>query len=195
MVLTSNVVGGSNDENNFLHKLLLTNTQVFVKSSSANIKLSKTQFHNIRQSGGVLDRLLGPLLKTGLSLMRNVLKPLAKSVLIPLGLIAEASATDAALHKKMFGSRTHSSDLAKRTTLIISDEEMNGVMKIVKSLEESGLSINGVSETIQNELKEQKDGFISMLLGALSASLLGNILTGKGTIRAGEGTIRAGQRF
>ena len=107
MKISTNVVGDSNDENNFPHKLLLNNTQVsrlhkaFANSSSANIKLSKTQLHKIGQSGGFLGRLLGPLLKTGLPLMKNVLKPLAKSVLIPLGLTAAASATDAAIHKKM----------------------------------------------------------------------------------------------
>ena len=111
MKISSNVVGGSNDENNFLHKLLLTNTQVsrlhkaFANGSSANIKLSKTQLHKIKQSGGFLGRLLGPLLKTGLPLIGNVLKPLVKSVLIQLGLTAAAaSATDAAIHKKMFRS-------------------------------------------------------------------------------------------
>ena len=104
--LSSNLLGSSNDETNFLHKLLLTNTQVskickaFSSNSSANIKLSKTQLHKIGQSGRFLGRLLGPLLKTGLRLMKNVLKPLAKSVLIPLGLTAAASATDAAIHKK-----------------------------------------------------------------------------------------------
>ena len=98
--------GDSNDKNNFLHKLLLTNTQVsrlgkaFANGSSANIKLSKTQLHKIGQSGGFLGRLLGPLLKTGLPLIGNVLKPLAKSVLIALGLTAAASATDAVIHKK-----------------------------------------------------------------------------------------------
>ena len=79
------------------------------------------------------------------------------------------------------------------TTLVISNEEMNDIMKIVKSLEESGLLIKGVSETIKNEAKEQTGGFIIMLLGTLGASLLGNLLTGKGTIRAGKGTIRAGE--
>ena len=72
---------------------------------------------------------------------------------------------------------------------------MNDVMKIVKSLAESGLSMKGVSETIKNETKEQKDRFLSMLLGALSASLLGNLFTDKGIIRAGEGTIRTGEDF
>ena len=87
----------------------------------------------------MLGRHLGPLLKTELPLMKNVLKPLAKSVLIPLGLTAAASATDAAIHKTMFGSAF--------TTLIISNEEMNDIMKIVKSLEESGLLIKRVNET------------------------------------------------
>ena len=129
-----NVVGDSNDENNFPHKLLLTNTQVsklrkaFANNSSANIKLSKTQLHKIGQSGGFLGRLLGPLLKTGLPLMKNVLKPLAKSVLIPLRLTAADSATDEAIYKEILGSGI--------TTLIISNEEMNHIMKIV---EESGL--------------------------------------------------------
>ena len=119
--------------------------------------------------------------------MKSVLKPLAKRVLIPLGLTAAATAADAAIHKKMFGSGT--------TTLIISNEEMNDIMEIVKFLEESGLSIKGVSETIQNEAKEQKDGFLGMLLGTLGASLLGNLLTGKGVMGADEDTIRAGQTF
>ena len=76
------------------------------------------------------------------------------------------------------------------TTLIISNEEMNDIMKIVKFLEESGLLIKGVGETIKNETKEQKGGFLGMLLATLGASLLGNLLTSKGTIEAGEGTIR-----
>ena len=81
------------------------------------------------------------------------------------------------------------------TTLIISNEEMNHTMKIIKSLEESGLLIKGVSETIKNEANEQKRGFLGMLLGTFGASLLGNLFTGKGTIKAGEGTIRAGHKF
>ena len=95
----------------------------------------------------------------------------------------------------MFVSGKCPSDLVNRTTLIISNEEMNDIMKIVKSLEESGLLIKGVSETIKNEAKEQKEGFVEMLLGTLGASLLGNLLTGKAKIRAGEGAIRAGQDF
>ena len=98
--LSSNTVGDSNDENNFPHKLLLTNTHVlklrkgFANNSSANINLSKTQLNKIGKSGGFLGRLLGPLLKNGLPLIGNVLKTLVKSVLMPLGLTAAASATD-----------------------------------------------------------------------------------------------------
>ena len=138
------------------------------------------------QSGVFLGRLLGPLLKTGLPLMKNVIKPLAKSILAPLGLTAAAAAAaaDAGIHKKILGSGT--------TTLIISNDEMKDIIRIVKSLEDSGLLLKGVSETIQNEAKEQKGGFLSMLLGTLGASLLGNILAGKGINRAGEGVIRAG---
>ena len=92
------------------------------------------------------------------------------------------------LKKKMLGSGT--------TTLIISNDEMDDILKIVKSLEDSGLLLKGVSETIQHDAKEQIGGFLSMLLDILGASLLGDILSkglsGKGVIRAGEGTIRAG---
>ena len=80
-------------------------------------------------------------------------------------------------------------------TLIIFNEKMNDIMKIIKSLEESGLSIKNISETIKNEAKEQKRGFLGMLLDTLGASLLGNLLTGKGAIRAGKDTIRTGQDF
>ena len=107
--------------------------------------------HKIGQSGGFLGRLLGPLLKTGLPLIGNILKSLAKSILIPLGLSAAASATDAAIHKKMFGSGN--------TTLIISNKEMNDIINIIKSLEESELLIKGISETIKNKAKQQKEDF------------------------------------
>ena len=81
------------------------------------------------------------------------------------------------------------------TTLIIMNEEMNDIKKIVKSLEESVLLIKGVSQTIKNEVKEQKRGYTGMFLGTLGASLLGNLLTGKSTIRTGEVTIKTGQNF
>ena len=135
----------------------------------------------------MLGRLLGPLLKTGLVLTGNVLKSLAKSVLIPLGLTATASATDAAIHAAMFGSGI--------TTLIISNEVMNDIMKIVKSLEEYVLLIKGVSKTIKNEAKKTKGRFLGILLDTLGATLLRHLLTGKNKIRAGEGTVREGQDF
>ena len=128
----------------------------------------------IGQSRLFLGRFLESSLNPGLPLIKNVLKPLDKSVLISLGLAASASATEAAINKKMLGSGMN--------TLIISNEEINDIMKIVKSLEESGLLIKVVSETIKNEAKEQKDGFLSMLLGTLDASLLGNLLRGRDTI-------------
>ena len=195
--LSSNMVGNSNENTNFPHELLLTNRQVgnickaFANHLSTDIKLSKTQLSKMIQSGGFLGRLLGPLLKTGLPLMKSVIKPLAKNVLIPLGLTAAASAADAGIHKKILGSGHNNN-----TTLIISNDEMDDILKIVKSLEDSGELLKGVSETIQHEAKEQRGGFLSMLLRTLGASLLGDVLSkglsGRGVIRAGEGTIRAG---
>ena len=152
MEISLNVVDDSNDKNNLLHKLFLTKTQVwklckaFANISSANIKLSHSQLHKIGQSGEFLGRLLEPLLKTGLPLKIKILKPLPKTVLIPLGLIAAASGTDTAIHKKMFGSCN--------TSLIVSNEEINNIMKITKSLEESGLVIKGVNQTVKSEAKE-----------------------------------------
>ena len=133
------------------------------------------------KSGGFLGRLVGPLLKTGLPLIKNVIKPFAKNVLIPLGLTAAASV--AGIHKKMLelGRRHSSSSASHNTTLIISNNEIEDIIKIVKSLEDSGLLLKGVTGTVQNEIKEQKGGFHSMLLGTLGGSLLGNLLTGKKT--------------
>ena len=173
--ISSNMVGNSNDNTNFPHELLLTNRQVanirkaFANRSSTDIKLSKTQFSKMIQSGGFLGRLLGPLLKTGLPLMKSVIKPLAKSVLIPLGLTAAASAADAGIHKKILGSGHNN------TNLIISNDEMDDILKLVKSLENSGVLLKCVSETIQHEAKEQRGGFLGMLLGTLDASLLGDV--------------------
>ena len=152
------------------------------------------------QSGGFLGKLLGPLLQTGLPLIKSVITPLAKSVLIPLELTAAASAADTGTHKKILGS-------GNNTTLIISNKEIDDLIKIVKSLEESGLLLKGITESVQNEIKEQKGRFLSMLLGTLVASLLGNLLTGKGAFharkrvnkkgkgihKAGEGIVRAGE--
>ena len=117
--------------------------------------------------------------------MKSVTQALGKSVLIPSGLTAAASAAHAGIHRKMLRSG-HS------TTLIKSNDGMEDILKIVKSLEDSGLLLEGVCKTTKYEAKEQKEGFISMLLGTLGASLLRNILSGKGVIRAGEGTARVG---
>ena len=190
--ISSNMVSNSNDNTNFPHELLLTNRQVanirkaFAKNTSTDIKLSKIQLSKMIQSRGFLGNLLGkragPLMKVAM--------PLAKNVLAPLGVSAVMSATDidGSIKKKMLGSGT--------TTLIISNDEMDDILKIVKPLENSGLLLKGVSETIQHEAKEQRGGCLSMLLGTLGASLLGDILSkglsGKGVIRAGEGAIRAG---
>ena len=116
--ISSNVVGDSNIENKLLHKLLLTNKQVFKpckalpNNSWANIKLSATQSYKIQNSGG----LLRPLLKTGFPFIKIILKPLAKIVLMSLG--STETATDAAVRKKMFGSDMRLSGLAKWTTLL-----------------------------------------------------------------------------
>ena len=104
--LSPNMIGGSNDETNSPHKLLLTDRQVlsirksFTDNSPSNIKFSKTQLSKMIQSGGFLGKLLGPLLKKGSLLIKNVIKPLPKSILIPLGLTAGASAADVGIHKK-----------------------------------------------------------------------------------------------
>ena len=131
-------------------------------------------------SGGFFGKLLSPLVKTGLSLMKSVITPLAKSVLTSLGLTAAASAADAGIHKKILGSGGH-------TTLIISNNEIEDLIKIVNSLEYYGLLLKGITESVQNEIKEQKGGFLNMLLDTLGASLLGNLLTGKGLHRAEKG--------
>ena len=110
------------------------------------------------------------------------------------GLTAEASAGNAGIHKKISGSGNPSSS-HNNIVLIISNDEIEDIIKIAKYLEYSGLLLKGVTETVQNEVKEQKGGFISMLLGILGASLLGNILTGRGVNRAGkdQGINRAGE--
>ena len=149
----------------------------------------KTRLSKMIQSGRFLSRLLRPLLKTGLPLIKSVIKPLAKSVLTLLGLTAAASVADTGIHKKILGPGNRPlSSASHMTTLIISNDEIGDIIKIVKSLEDSGLLLKGVTETVQNEVKEQKGGFLSLLLGTLGASLLGNLLTGQGINRAGKGS-------
>ena len=148
---------------------------------ATDLKLSKAQLKQLIQSGGFLGKLLsklaGPLMK--------IVMPLAKNVLAPSGLTAAMPAIDGSIQKKMRG---------EGVKLVIEQEDMNDIMKIIEALENSGILLNGVTKTIENETKEQRGGFLSMLLGTLGASLLGNLLTGgKGIVRAGEGVTRAGE--
>ena len=177
------------------HELLLTTRQntksinALNNNSATDIKLSKTQIKKIIQSRGFLGKLLsklaGPLMKAAL--------PLAKNVLAPLGLTAAMSAIDGSIQKKIHGSGVK---------LIIEQEDMKDIMKIIEALENSGILLKGVNKTIKNETKKQRGGFLSMLLGTLGASLLGNLLSvGKGSVaskgkdegimRAGDGIVRA----
>ena len=150
--------------------------QIFVKLLLTTHQLTlKTKM----QKGGFL-RFLAPLLNSGLDLLNSVLKPLGI-----LGLTAAASAIDAAINKK-------NPWIWKSYTLTISNDDMQDLLKIIKSSQDSGLLLDGITETVKNEVQEQKSGFLSMLLGAFGASLLGNMLTGRGIIRAGKGITRAG---
>ena len=168
------------------HELLLTTRQNSKLRNAINnnfatgIKLSEAQIKNLIQSGGFLGKLLsklaGPLMEVAL--------PLAKNVLAPLGLIAAMSAIDGSIQKKIHGLGVE---------LIIEQEEMNDIMEIIEALENSGILLKGVTKTIENETKEQREGFLGLLLGTLGASSLGNLLTGgKGILRAGDGIVRAG---
>ena len=155
-------------ETNFSHKLLTIRQvpnlrKAFANNLSTNIKLSKTQISKIMQSGGFLGRLLDALLKTELPLMKNVIKPLAKSILIPLGLTATASAADARIHKKISGSGCPLSYASHvNTILIISIDEIKKNIEIVEYLEDCNLLPDGVCKTIQNEGKEQSGLFLSI---------------------------------
>ena len=147
---------------------------------ATDIKLSKAQIKKLIQSGEFLGKLLSKLVS---SLMKVAL-PLAKNVLAPLGLTAAMSAIDGSIQEKIHGSGVK---------LIIEQEDVKDVMNIFEALENSGILLKEVSKTIENETKEQRGGFLSMLLGTLGASLLGNALTGgKGIMRAGDGIVRAG---
>ena len=146
----------------FPHELLLTTGQTTKlrnateKNMSTDIKLSKAQISKIIQSGGFLGKLLGPLLKTGLPLLKSVIRPLGLLVLT-----AASSEIDAGVQKKICGSGT--------TTLVISSEAMNDIMKIVQALENSGILLKGVTKTIKNGTKEQKGGFFIYVTGYIKS--------------------------
>ena len=167
------------DGNDLPHELLLTARQkaklrnAFNNNMSTDLTLSKAQTSKIIQSAGflgsLLSKLAGPLIKVAISLTKNVLSP--------LGITAAASSIDARIQNKIHDSGT--------TALIISNKEMNDIMKIVQTLEDSNILLKGITKKIKNETKEHKWGFLGMLLGTLGASLLGNILAEKGFVRAG----------
>ena len=150
--------------NDLPNELLLTTRQkaklgdAFNNNMSSDLKLSRAQISKIIQSGeflgSLLSKLAGPLMEVAISL--------AKNVLAPLGITVADSAIDAGIQKKIHGSGT--------TTLIILNEEINDIMKIVQALEDSNILLKGATKTTENETKIQKGGFLSMLLGTLDAS-------------------------
>ena len=141
------------DKNNLPHELLLTTRQktklrnAFNNNMSADIKLSKAQISKIIQSGGFLGALLSKLAAP----LMKIAVLLAKNILAPLGITAAASAIDTGIQKKIHGSGT--------TTLIISNEEINDIMKITQDLEDSNILLKGVTKTMKNETKEKKEDF------------------------------------
>ena len=178
------------DGNDLPHKFLLTARQkkrrsAFNNNMSTNLKLSRAPIFKIVRSGGflrsLLSKLTGPLMKVAI--------PLAKNILVPLKITAAASAIDARIQNNMHGFGT--------TPLIISNKEMNDVMEI---LQDCNILLKKATKTIKNETKEQKGGFLSMLLRTSGASLLENLSSRKGIIRADSGNkngkviLRAGYR-
>ena len=148
---------------------------------STDIKLSKVQINKIIKEGGNLDRLL-------MNFLPKLIKPaisIGKNILASLALSAAMSATDAAIQKKMYGSGNKA--------LIIPNNDLNDLIKIAVALEEHDILLNGTSKTIKNKIKKQEGGFLSMLFGTLGASLIENLLTGKGLYRTGQGMYRTGQ--
>ena len=150
---------------------------------STDLKLSKAQISRIIQSGEflrlLLSKIAGPLMK--------VADLLAENILAPLGITTAASAIDVGTQKKIYSSARPSSSASSATTLIISNKEMNYIIKIVQALGDCIVLLKGVTKTIKKETKERNGGFLSMLFGTLAALLLGNLLAGKGIVRAGSG--------
>ena len=169
------------NRNDLPHELLLTTKQktklrnAFNNNMSTDLQISKAQISKIIQCAEFLGSLLSKLAVT----LMKVAIPLAKKVSASLGITAATWAIDAGIQKEIHGSRT--------ATLIISIEEMNDIMKVVQALEDSHILLKGATKAIKNETKEQKGGFLSMLLGTFGASLRGKLLAGKGIIRAGSG--------
>ena len=177
------------NKSNLIHELYLTERQMkkLIKKTddnmSTDIKLSKTQINKTIKECGNLGRLL-------MNFLPKLIKPaisIGKNILAPLGLSAALSATDAAIQKKIYRSGT--------AKLTISVDDLDEIIKIVTALEEHDILLKGTAKAIKNETKEQKGGFLSMLLETIRASLLGNLLTGKGLYRTGKGMYRTGQEL
>ena len=194
------MISNTTNEVNFLHKSVLTNGKIesfcktFTYDLSANMKLSKKHFSKKIHVGEFPGTNIGTLMKAGLPLIKNIIKPLAKSLPVPLRLTAAAPPPDASFLQIILVSRT--------TPLTISNKEKEDIKKIIRYFEEFDLLIHWywllilihVSKRIKNETSEEKGGFLGTLLCRLDISLLVIVLTRKGVIKTGEGVIQAGER-
>ena len=146
---------------------------------SKDVKLSKPQLHKVTQEGGFLG-----------STLSKFLVPLAQNVLGPLGITTAASAIDGATQNKMHGRgilNNDNDDNDYDISISIKEKELKDILKIMKSIEENGVFIEGISDTVKQKVNKQKGGLLSLLLGTLASSILGNILSGKGWYRSGYG--------
>lgn len=146
---------------------------------SKDVKLSKPQLHKVTQEGGFLG-----------STLSKFLVPLAQNVLGPLGITTAASAIDGAIQNKMHGRgilNNDNDDNDYDISISIKEKELKDILKIMKSIEENGVFIEGISDTVKQKVNKQKGGLLSLLLGTLASSILGNILSGKGWYRSGYG--------
>ena len=186
------MISNTANEVNFLHKSVLTNGKIpslcktFTYNLSANMKLSTTHFSKKIHVGEVPGINIGALMKAGLPLIKNIIKPLAKSLPVPLRLTAAAPPPDASFLQIILVSRTR--------PLTISNKEKEDIKKIIRYFEEFDLLIHYVSKRIKNETSEEKGGFLGTLLCRLDTSLLVTMLTRKGVIKTGERVIQACER-
>ena len=186
------MISNTANEVNFLHKSVLTNGKIpslcktFTYNLSANMKLSTTHFSKKIHVGEFPGINIGALMKAGLPLIKNIIKPLAKSLPVPLRLTAAAPPPDASFLQIILVSRTR--------PLTISNKEKEDIKKIIRYFEEFDLLIHYVSKRIKNETSEEKGGFLGTLLCRLDTSLLVTMLTRKGVIKTGERVIQACER-
>ena len=186
------MISNTANEVNFLHKSVLTNGKIpslcktFTYNLSANMKLSTTHFSKKIHVGEFPGINIGTLMKAGLPLIKNIIKPLAKSLPVPLRLTAAAPPPDASFLQIILVSRT--------TPLTISNKEKEDIKKIIRYFEEFDLLIHYVSKRIKNETSEEKGGFLGTLLCRLDTTLLVTMLTRKGVTKTGERVIQACER-